>query len=141
MSVYGTEYGEPDLDIQLTRVPDTTPPVATSASLSPTSLAYSPDSGFVGLTINVDDAIAPVNQVSATIFNSSGTVVGGGSGGVTAVLDGPVSFSVPTPAGLAPGTYAVAFQLTDEGGLTTSHGYPTSPPVPGGPLTFTVTSS
>lgn len=141
VSVYGTEYGEPDLGIQLTRVPDTTPPVATSASLSPTALPYSPDSGFAGLTINVDDAIAPVNQVSATIFNSSGTIVGGGFGGVTAVLEGPVSFSVPTPAGLAPGTYTVAFQITDEGGLTSSYGYPTSPPVPGGPLTFTVTSS
>jgi hypothetical protein len=33
-----------------------------------------------------------------------------------------------------------AFQLTDAGGLTSSYGYPTSPPVPGGPLQFTITS-
>ena len=138
VSVYGAEYGQPDLGITLTRVPDTTPPVATGASLSPTTITESPDSQFVGLTVDVADAVAPVNQLSETVFNSSGTIVGGGSGGVTATLNGPVSTSVSVPAGLPPGTYTVAFQITDAGGLTSSYGYPTSPPVPGGPLTFTV---
>jgi hypothetical protein len=139
VSVYGTEYGESDLDIHLTRVPDTTPPVATSASLSPTSIPESPDSGFVDLTINVADAIAPVTEVSATVFDSSGNIAGGGFGGVSATLNGPVVFSVPIPAGLQPGTYTVAFEITDAGGLTTFYGYPGKPPVPGGPLQFTVT--
>jgi hypothetical protein len=140
VSVYGTEYGEPDLGIQLTRVPDTTPPVATSAFLSPTSIPTNPNStGFIDLTVNVADAIAPVTEVGATIFNSSGTIVGGGFGGVSATLTGPVVFSVPTPVGMPPGTYTVAFQLTDAGGLTSSYGYPNTPPVPGGQLVFTVT--
>lgn len=139
VSVYGPEYGEPDLGLTLTRAPDTTPPVATSASLSPTSLTQSPDSQFVGLTVNVNDAVAPVNEISATIFDGSGNIVGGGFGGVTATLTGPVTFSVPVPAGLPPGTYTVAFQLTDAGNLTSFYGYPNKPPVPGGPLQFTVT--
>jgi hypothetical protein len=139
VSVYGAEYGEPDLGITLTRLPDTTPPVATGASLSPTSIKQSPNSQFIGLTVNVADAIAPVNQMGETIFNSSGTIVGGGSGGVTSTLNGPIVTSVPVPAGLPPGTYTVAFSLTDAGGLTSFYGYPNTPPVPGGPLQFTVT--
>jgi hypothetical protein len=66
-------------------------------------------------------------------------ITGGGFGGVPATLNGPVVFSVPTPVGMPPGTYTVAFQLTDAGGLTSSYGYPNTPPVPGGPLVFTVT--
>jgi hypothetical protein len=87
----------------------------------------------------VNDAIAPVNEISTTVFDSSGQIVGGGFGGVTATLTGPVSTIASLPAGLPPGTYTVAFQLTDAGGLTSSYGYPNSPPVPGGPLVFTVT--
>jgi hypothetical protein len=138
VSVYGAEYGEPDLGVTLTRVPDTTPPVATSASLSPTTLTQSPNSGFVDLTVNVADAVAPVVGTGETIFDSSGNIVGGGDGGVIATLNGPVVASVPVPANLAPGTYTVAFSITDAGDLTTFYGYPAKPPVPGGPLTFTV---
>lgn len=139
LAVYGTEYGAPDPGITLTRLPDTSPPAATSASLSPVSLTASSDSQFVGLTVDVSCAIAPVTEISETIFDSSGNIAGGGFGGVSATLTGPVETSVPIPAGLPPGTYTVAFQLTDEGGLMSSYGYPNSPPVPGGPLQFTVT--
>ncbi|HEY2640407.1 MAG TPA: hypothetical protein VGI66_11070 [Streptosporangiaceae bacterium] len=139
VSVYGAEYGEPDLGIELTRLPDTTPPVANGASLSPTSLTQSPNSQFVDLTVEVSDAIAPVTQMGETIFDSSGHIVGGGSGGVVSTLTGPVVTSVPVPAGLPPGTYTVAFDLTDAGGLTSFYGYPNTQPVPGGPLTFTIT--
>ena len=139
VSVYGTEYGEPDLGIQLTRVPDTTPPTATGASLSATSLPQSSNSQFIGLTVDVADAVAPVNEISETVFSSSGSAVGGGFGGVKATLNGPVTTSVSLPGGLPPGTYTVAFQLTDAGELTSSYGYPNTPPVPGGPLQFTIT--
>jgi hypothetical protein len=140
VSVYGPEYGLPDLGINLTRVPDTTPPVATGAQVSPASQPTNPNStGFEDLTVDVNDAIAPVNDISTTVFNSSGQIVGGGFGGVIATLTGPVTTSIPLPVGLPPGTYTVAFQLTDAGGLTSSYGYPNSPPVPGGPLVFTVT--
>ncbi len=140
VSVYGTEYGLPDLGIQLTRVPDTAPPVATGAQVFPASQPTNPNStGFEGLTVDVNDAIAPVIEISTAVFNSSGQAVGGGFGGVSATLTGPVSTSISLPVGLPPGTYTVGFQLTDAGGLTSSYGYPNSPPVPGGPLTFTVT--
>lgn len=138
LAVYGAEYGEPAVGIQLTRVPDTAPPVATGASLSATSLPSTADS--IGLTIDVNDAVAPVNELSGTVFNSSGYPVGGASGGVPATLSGSVSMSLSIPTGLAPGTYTVAFQLTDEGGLESSYGYPNSQQVPGGPLQFTITS-
>ncbi len=138
VSVYGAEYGEPDLGIVLTRVPDTTPPVATAASLSPTTLTQSPDTQDVGLTVEVADAIAPVTQINATVFNSLGVPVGGIAGGVTSTLNGPVSIGVSLEAGLPPGTYTVGFQITDAGGLTSSYGYPTSQPAPSGPLTFTI---
>lgn len=141
VSVYGAEYGEPDLGVELTPVPDTTPPAATGASVSPASQPQSPNTGFEELTIDVDDAVAPVTQVTTVVFNSAGQIVGGGSGGVTATLDGPVETDASLPADLEPGTYTVAFQITDAGGLTSSYGYPTSPPVPGGPLTFTVTAA
>jgi hypothetical protein len=140
VSVYGTEYVLPDLGIQLTRVPDTTPPVATGAQVFPASQPTNPNStGFEGLTVDVNDAIAPVTQIDTTVFNSSGQIVGGSSGGVLATLTGPVSTDVSLPVGLPPGTYTVGFQLTDAGGLTSSYGYPNSPPVPGGPLAFTIT--
>ncbi len=139
VSVYGAEYGEPDLGITLTRVPDTTPPVATSASLSATSLPESSNTQDIGLTVDVADAVAPVNQMSATVFNSAGIPVGGVSGGVTSTLTGPVSIGVSLEANLPPGTYTVGFQITDAGGLTSSYGYPTSQPAPSGPLTFTIT--
>lgn len=138
--MYGPEYGEPELGLTLTRVPDTAPPVATSASLSPTSLTESPDSQFVGLTVNVDDAVAPVDEISATVFDSSGNIVSGGFGGVIETLTGPVDFSIPIAAGLPPGTYTVAFELIDAGNLSSFYGYPNKPPVPGGPLQFTVTA-
>jgi len=140
VSVYGTEYGLADLGINLTRVPDTTPPVATGAQVSPASQPTNPNStGFEDLTVDVNDAVAPVTQMSATVFNSSGQIFGGGDGGVISTLTGPVVFSIPLGVGLPPGTYTVAFQITDAGGLTSSYGYPNSQPVPGGPLTFTVT--
>ena len=107
--------------------------------MSPASLPQSADSQFVGLIVDVSDPVAPVTEISETVFDTSGTIVGGGYGGVTATLSGPVTDSVPVSAGLPPGTYTVAFQLTDAGGLTSSYGYPNSPPVPGGTLQFTIT--
>jgi hypothetical protein len=58
---------------------------------------------------------------------------------VPATLNGPIATIAPLPGGLAPGVYTVAFDLTDAGGLNSFYGYPNSQPVPGGPLTFTVT--
>jgi hypothetical protein len=138
VALYGSQYGAPDPGLMLTRVPDTTPPVATGASLSQTTLPESSSSTFDGMTVDVNDAVVPVDEISVSIFNAAGDIVGGGDGGVSSTLSGPViaSFSVPPrPAGV----YTVAFMLTDAGGLVSSYGYPNTPPVPGGPLQFTVT--
>ncbi len=143
VSVYGTLYNAPDPGLVLTQVPDTTPPAVTSASLSTTSIPYSPDSQSLGLTVNVDDQVAPVEDCTVTVHDASGDVVGGGYGGcnVGNVLTGPIPITVDIPAGLAPGAYTVAFMLTDAGNLTSQFGYPDSAPVPGGPLQFTVTGN
>jgi hypothetical protein len=139
LALYGTEYGAPDPGITIARVPDTTPPVATAASLNPTMVSASTNPAFDTLTVDVDDAVAPVTEISATIFDASGNPVGGGFGGVSSTLTGPVTFSIPLSS-LQPGVYTVAFQLIDAGGLASSYGYPNSQPVPGGPLQLTVTA-
>ena len=141
VSLYGSEYNAPAPGVTITRVPDITPPTATSASLSAVSVPYSPNSGFIGLTVNVDDQVAPVNQISTIVYDSAGRVVGGGDGGVQAPLSGPVTFDVDLPAGLAPGVYSVGFILTDTGGLSAQYGTPNGQPVPGGSLQFTVTAA
>jgi hypothetical protein len=41
VTLYGSEYNAPDPGVTITRAPDTTPPTATSASLTPTSLPAS----------------------------------------------------------------------------------------------------
>ncbi|HXL92274.1 MAG TPA: hypothetical protein VN969_25320 [Streptosporangiaceae bacterium] len=140
VALYGSEYGAPDPGVTITQVPDTTPPVATAASLSPTSIAYSADSQFVTLTITVDDAVAPVNQVAVFLYNSAGQGSEVSFGGVTTTLSGPVTVSVSIPAGEPAGSYTVGFQLVDTGGLAASYGTPGASPVPGGPLTLTITS-
>jgi hypothetical protein len=73
--------------------------------------------------------------------SSPGTCIGYGGCNSGNVLRGPIVIPVDIPAGLAPGTYTVAFMLTDAGNLTSQFGYPNSAPVPGGPLEFTVTGS
>jgi hypothetical protein len=140
VALYGSEYGAPDPGVTITQVPDTTAPVATAASLSPASIAYSPDSQFVTLTINVDDAVAPVSEVAVFLYNSAGQGSEVSYGGVTSTLSGPVTVSVSIPAGEAAGSYTVGFQLFDTGGLEASYGTPGATPVPGGPLTLTITS-
>ena len=140
VALYGSEYGAPDPGVTVTQVPDTTAPVATAASLSPASIAHSPDSQFVTLTITVNDAVAPVNQVAVFLYNSAGQGSEVSFGGVTATLSGLVTVSVSIPAGEAVGSYTVGFQLFDTGGLEAFYGTPGAPPGPGGPLSLTITS-
>jgi hypothetical protein len=142
VSLYGSEYGAPDPGVTITQVPDTTPPVATAASLSSTTLAYSADSQFDGLTLTIDDPVAPVDEVGVFLYNSSGSGGEVSFGGVQSTLTGTLTTSVSIPAGMAPGTYTVGFDLTDAAGLTSFYGtMPNGLPVPGGPLTLTITSS
>lgn len=144
VALYGTKYGASDPGLTLTREPDTTAPTATAASLDVTTLPAS-QIGQTSLYINatVDTPIAPVNQFSTTVYDSTGTPVPGAEvgGGVSEGLNGAVELNVYLPGGTAAGTYTVGFTITDAGRLSTTYGGPSGQPVPGGPLTLTVTAS
>lgn len=140
VALYGAGYNAPDPGLTITRVPDTTAPTATSASLSPASVPSSQTfSASFTLTLQIVAPIAPVNQMSIAVYDSSGNQVGGQFGGVTDTLTGQLQKFFNIFASLSPGTYTVGFTLTDRGGLSTSYGAPGGQPVPGGPLQITVT--
>jgi hypothetical protein len=140
VALYGSEYNAPDPGVTIMRVPDTTAPTATSASLTPTSLPASQtfDNPFT-LTLQVVAPIAPVDQFSIYAFDSSGNEVFEQSGGVSSTSTGQLQNFFNLSEFLPAGTYTVGFTLTDEGGLSTSYGTPGGEPMPGGPLQFTVT--
>lgn len=142
VSVYGADYGQPDLGLKVSQLPDTVPPTITAASLTPTSI---PEANlrttFITVTATVVAPIAPVDEMEADVFDSNGNVVSGAGafGGVFENANQQVSLSFTPFVPLAPGTYTVGVSVTDAGGLTTKYG-PAGQPTPGGPLTFTVTS-
>lgn len=143
VALYGTKYDAPDPGLTITREPDTVAPTATSASLNLTTIPQD-QIGDPGLVVDatVDAPIAPVNQFETSVYDSTGAVIPTDTefGGVSEGPDGAVILGVGLPYGMAPGTYTVGFSITDAGGLTTSYG-PGGQPVPGGPLTFTITAS
>jgi hypothetical protein len=134
-AVYGSLYGAPDPHLNITQVPDTTPPVATSVSISPDL------TNADLLTIGETAQVAPVDELGVRVYNSGGVLQPSASD------NGGAGPEPPTGAGtitdqlafgtLAPGTYTVGFTITDEGGLSATYG-PGGNPMPGGPLTFTV---
>ncbi len=142
LALYGSEYGAPSPGVTITQVPDT-PPVIASASLSPSSVPESTSAQTVTLTVTTGNILAPVSEIIASLYDSSGNQVAGpasaifsgdlGSGATT-----QLSFTVP--ANLAPGVYTVGMIVTDETGLSTSYS-PTGQAIPGGPVQLTVTSS
>lgn len=142
-SVYGSFYNAPDPGLAtITRVPDTIPPTAVSASLVTTTVPTNPNTtGIVGFNVVVSAPVAPVDSFTAALYDSNGNqvVASGIDGGLPATNDGTVQLIVELPINLAPGTYTVGFTITDAGDLSTSYGIPGGQPVPGGPLTLTVT--
>ncbi|HEX5119581.1 MAG TPA: hypothetical protein VFW65_30700 [Pseudonocardiaceae bacterium] len=141
VALYGQEYSAPDPGITVTRVPDTTAPNATSAALGVTTISQSElaNRSIVG-TVHVVPGIAPVNGTRVFVFDGSGTVVGQSGGGTSEGPDGEVTFDIPIPSSVAPGTYTIGFTLIDAGNLSTSYGPPSGLPTPGGPLQLTVTA-
>jgi len=147
VALYGPDYGAPDPGLTITNVPDTTPPIATSASLSSTTITQQQVAGGPGILLiaQVSAQVAPVDEFSIVVYDAQNNAVdeefgGTGVGG----LDGTLSEPLPLPFFLSTGTYHVGFTISDAGGLTTAYGIegnPNSQPIPGGPLTFTVTSS
>ncbi len=142
VAVYGSEYAAPATGLTVTQVPDTTPPVATAASLNVSSATQSqvddPD-GFVTLTIQVTTGVAPVNYFTLGLYQN-GKLVQSELGGVSDDA-GKLSILVATwDMNLAVGTYTVGFTVQDVGGLNNSYGPGGTNLMPGGPVTLTVTA-
>jgi hypothetical protein len=136
VALYGQNYaGAPDPFLLIRQVPDTIPPTATAASLSPKSISSSQTP--VTLTVNVKTPIAPVTELDINVYDSTGALVDSSVGGVFE-SQGVVTGQVPLPSPLAPGKYTIGFRITDAGSLSTSYG-PGANPMPGGPLLLTVT--
>ena len=143
LSLYGIDFTPTDLGLKVTNVPDTTPPVALSATMSLTSIAQSnlaDDGGEVYATVQTKTLVAPVDEASSTVYDSSGDAVAELSGGASVNAQGQLMVGLGLPFTLPVGTYTVTFSLTDAAGLTTSYGGKGQTPVPGGPLTFAVTA-
>jgi hypothetical protein len=139
VSLYGQEYAAPDPYLLIRQLPDTTPPTVSSASISPTSVAASDvGSTQLTLTLELNPSIAPVDGASVDVYNSSGQVVASEGGGASP-YDGTLTEYLPLTSAMTAGTYTIGFSITDKGYLTTTYG-PGGLPVPGGPLTLTVTS-
>ncbi|MFC5001611.1 hypothetical protein ACFPIJ_27720 [Dactylosporangium cerinum] len=144
VALYGTLYNAPDPGLAFQRVPNTTPPVATSATLSQTSIPLSELSGTsVQLVVHAEILTAPINSYAYYIYNAAGEVVSQAFGGTGQAADGTVTMYLYLPwwNGMGPGEYQVGFQLSDSSYLSTFYdvlGDPRSQPLPGGPLTFTI---
>jgi hypothetical protein len=139
VALYGQRYWAPDPGLVAQQVPDTTPPSVSSVSVSPATIPASQLPTF-GITVTAHAAIgmATINGYSSAVYDSTGKVVGQSSGGTGQAPDGAVSFSAYLNS-VPPGVYTIGFSLTDDGHLTTAYGPPNGKPMPGGPLTITVT--
>lgn len=140
LALYGSEYGAPSVDVTITQEPDT-PPVIASASLSPASVTQSSSAQTVTMYVTTGDTLAPVTDLIASLYDSSGNQVAGAGGFFSGYLSSgetwPLSFTVP--ANLAPGVYTVGMTVIDSANLSTSYG-PGGQAIPGGPVQLTVTS-
>jgi hypothetical protein len=140
LALYGSEYGAPSPDVTITQVPDT-PPVIAAASLSPSSVPESTSAQTVTLTVTTGDILAPVSDIIASLYDSSGNQVADGLTFLEGYLDSGAtsSLSFTVPANLAPGVYTVGMRVIDANGLSTSYS-PSGQAIPGGPVQLTVTS-
>ncbi len=139
VSLYGPDYGAPDPHFMIRQVPNASAPRAASASISPASVSSS-QTGFLQLTmtINLTPGYAPVDGISVTVYDPQGNAISGIIGG--AFDDqGVVTEYVTINGTLQPGTYPIAFSINNAAQMSTAYG-PGANPVPGGPLTLTVTA-
>jgi len=141
VALYGSEYDAPTTGLDVIQVPDTTPPVATAASLNPTTETLTQANTpavYLTLTVDVTTPIAPVNYFKLGLYQN-GNLVQSEWGGVSEE-SGVLSISVDTwNMGLTVGTYTIGLMIQDEGGLSSSYGPGGTNPMPGGPITLTIT--
>jgi hypothetical protein len=96
----------------------------------------------IRLTAQVACQTAPINQDGIVVYDADGGEVYSSFGGVSVQggLTGTLTTFVGLPYGLAPGTYTIGLTVYDAGHLSTAYGTPGGQPMPGGPLTITVTA-
>ncbi|GAA4455893.1 hypothetical protein GCM10023170_049620 [Phytohabitans houttuyneae] len=139
-AAYGTQYFGPDPGVTILRLPNTTPPVVTAASVSPATVTQAAASETtITLSVQVTTPIAPVTSYDLYVYDAAGEEVvrqGGGTGAYNGVVEVHFRFY----DGAEPGEYTVGFAISDASRLTSRWGMPGFPPVPGGPVTITVTA-
>lgn len=139
VAVYGSNYGAHAVGLRINRLPNTTPPTATEAALTPTTVARGEvPNTWPTVTVHVVAPIAPVNSYSLYLYDVEGNVVAQQFGGISS--SDVLTFYGYLPYDIAPGVYTYGFTLYDASGLRTTYG-PEGLPVPGGPLQLTVTDA
>ncbi|GAA3945538.1 hypothetical protein [Actinoplanes auranticolor] len=141
VAFYGTAYGNANLSLTVTPLPDEKAPVVLGASLPKATWTSQETEDAWGVnfdvTVEVDD-FAPVAQYDATLYDSTGASRGSMYGGVQED-NGTLHLAVSTDR-LEPGQYTIGITLIDLARNTSRWGYPgnSSTPLPDGPLTLTV---
>ncbi|WP_329292727.1 hypothetical protein [Streptomyces sp. NBC_01455] len=140
-AVYGSSLGAPDIDATLANIPDTVWPTVDAVTVTPGTVAADDTQTWIKLTIDVSASTAGVNGLDLYLVDASGHADSIQSGGVSTTFSGPLDEYFTLPQGTAPGTYTIGFRLQDQGYNTVSYGLPGSgsQPMPGGPVTLTVT--
>jgi hypothetical protein len=134
VALYGTEYGLADMGLMSQQQPDT-PPTLTSVTLSADTVAAG-DSFTATVQTHAD--VAPVTQVNVDLLDATGNSVASGYVSIYTPTD-TSTVTVYVPGGLAPGTYDVKVLVSDAAFKYSYYGGPYGQPMPGGPLTVTVT--
>ncbi|MEV7226949.1 hypothetical protein AB0M79_07985 [Polymorphospora sp. NPDC051019] len=140
VAVYGSRYEAPGPGLTINRLPNTTPPAVSAATLTPTTVTRSEAPNvWPTLTMQVTAPIAPVNQYALYLYDAVGNIVAQQSGGTSgAGPDGTLRLYGYLPYDIAAGTYSYGFTLYDASGLRSSYGV-NGQPLAGGPLEITVT--
>ena len=135
LALYGLDYWAPDPNLLAGTMPDTTPPVITSAAVAPASV---PAGQPITVTAHSELGIAPIFQAETYLYDGAGRQVADVYSDFVQGDDGLLTFPAKLPA-LPAGSYTVGFKFQDTGWLQTEYGTPGGNPMPGGPITLTVT--
>ncbi|NUP38272.1 MAG: hypothetical protein HOY76_14960 [Streptomyces sp.] len=139
VALYGSEFGAPETGLTIASAPDTVLPQIDQATLSPTTIPATDHSTDIRLTVNVSGTTAGVNGYDLYLIDSSGQWIPAVSGGTSVTFSGPLTLSFSLPSNVPPGTYTIALRLSDQARKSSSFGFPNGTPMPGGPVTLTVT--
>ncbi|GAA2351575.1 DUF7035 domain-containing protein [Streptomyces violaceusniger] len=139
VALYGSEFGAPETGLTIASAPDTVLPQIDRATLSPTTIPATDHFTDLRLTVNVSGTTAGVNGYDVYLIDSSGQWIPAVFGGTSPTFSGPLTLSFPLPSDVAPGTYTIALRLSDQARKSSSFGFPNGTPMPGGPVTLTVT--